>query len=448
MLAAHNDIHRSPTPVVLTHLDEEARSSSSSSTSTAGSLVSRTPSDEPNLLGEGTSSNNELFRDVESHPVRSKSSSSTDNPGCRASTGKFRLQSCKRIALTYAQCQLDPQVCVDELRLLCRYYEPDLIIVGQEQHQKGGLHLHAYVRLARELSTRDQHFFDIKRNVHLNDEDYHAVYHPKIESVRDEVAWEKYVCKDGDYRCFPAWYHPDCASKEVAQQQKKSTKCDQVAQMIMKEGKTPAQVREALPAFFIFHTKQVYEFYHTYLAEKDAKHMRNLFNCLTSFAGDGVLDNQRIAGWLNDHVVKQHEFRSPCLWIWGGTKIGKTQLAEQLRSLGVNTLVVDYASHFYNGISEATQLIVFDEFKAQRSITEMNKLCDGSRCQLDTKGSYYQLTKPLPVLVLSNFAIGDAYHNAELENSAWLDTLRGRFIEIHATAHIVVNSTVVPFDLD
>jgi len=69
----------------------------------------------------------------------------------------------------------------------------------------------------------------------------------------------------------------------------------------------------------------------------------------------------------------------------------------------------------------------------------MNKLTDGSHAQVDVKGlsTGFQFKKPMPVLVLSNFSIAEAYHNSD---QAHLETLSGRFIEINVTDFIVVNA--------
>lgn len=66
----------------------------------------------------------------------------------------------------------------------------------------------------------------------------------------------------------------------------------------------------------------------------------------------------------------------------------------------------------------------------------MNKICDGSTCQLDTKGSHYEIKRPLPVIVTSNFSISGAYSNSDADH---LETLKGRFLEIEVKQPIVVN---------
>lgn len=144
---------------------------------------------------------------------------------------------------------------------------------------------------------------------------------------------------------------------------------------------------------------------------------------------------------MNDHLLKKHEFRGMNLWIKGPTKCGKTSLVQRLIELGLNVYTVDYDTEFWDGINDETQLIVFDEFKAQRKITQMNLICDGHNCRLNIKGGSYQLNRPLPVMVLSNFTISEAYHKSDQEH---LKTLEGRFIhlEIKQGEHIAITTTL------
>lgn len=389
----------------------------------------------------------EFFRDVETAAVRP----GNNNPRNKTPSPQLRA---KRIGLTYPQCPLDPQTLVDHLRTEFQRLEPEVIVVGQENHKDGGLHLHAYMRCNHQISSRNMNIFDIKSNYHVhitsvttsavNDEDIPHVYHPNIRIIKDEAGWLRYITKDGNFKAYPAWYVPNDAVLEKAKEQKKSTKSDLICQAI-KQGDNIDKVREDYPSFFLMHERQVEYYYNCVQQGKRSRYLKSKFYCITSFVGDGELNNQRIAGWLNDHVIKEHKFRTNNLWIWGGTQLGKTSLVELLIENGVNVYTVDYSTHFFTGISINTQLLVFDEFKGQRTITELNKLADGSRCQLDVKGSTFKIEKPIPVLVLSNFPIEQCFHNVE---DAWLNTLRGRFTEINVTKKVEIAINKVPFDLD
>jgi len=385
-------------------------------------------------LTDNNEEEQQFFRHDE-HPSCSSTTTAPAQPNLGSQPihgGYFQLRH-KKIGLTYPQCKEPKEYCRSFLKTLLSHYEPDLIIVSREDHkQTDGEHLHAYVRLNKELRTTDTKFFDMPNE--FGTIPYH--YHPNIRTITDELGWEIYITKGGDYCCEPEWFQVQPEQQKKDKAQKKSTTSAVVAEAI-KKGTPIDQLRLQFPGFFLFHEKQIQHFADAITESQRSTNLRKCYNKIVSFEGDLHIPNQRIAGWLNDHLLHPHKFRSSNLWIYGATKLGKTSLVEQLIDLGVNCYYVDYATHFYNGVSSATQLLVFDEYKGQRSITEMNKLCDGSRCRLDMKGSTFQITKPIPVMVLSNYSINEVYTQVD---QAWLDTLTGRFIEIQVTQHVVVTA--------
>jgi len=438
LLAAHNDI-LPDSPSEFDHYIPSAPGESTTTTTssnrgkaTEAIVLDETPSTASNDLrreGEGGTSDWDLFRNDEPRTQLQRSGDGETGCGSQPTNGgRFRLKH-KRIALTYPHCGINIQLICDELRSLCSDYMPDLIIVAEEQ-TPGNPHRHAYIRLGKPLATTDQRFFDVQSPSG-------QIYHPNIQAVKDETKWEKYICKCNNYTCYPGWYVPDWNAIDKAKEQKKSTKSDLVSQRILK-GESPDDLMQDHPGFFLMHGQQIQRFANVVQQATETKALRLRFKHLACFVGDGHMENQRIAGWFNDHVIRKHEFRAKNLWVWGPTQIGKTTLAEQLRDNGVNTYVVDYSTHFYDGISNDTQLVVYDEFKAQRTITELNKLSDGSRCRLDIKGGSFQLQRPLPVLVLSNFSIDQVYPHVEKN---WLDTLKSRFFEIECKQHITITAT-------
>jgi len=204
----------------------------------------------------------------------------------------------------------------------------------------------------------------------------------------------------------------------------------------------------------LLHNKQVNDFYNTVLQEKQDQVNKDKWDNILRLEvnippppttntedirhyTEGVTFVNRICDWINENVINnKYLFRTPNLWIWGPTKIGKTTLLQQLANAGCNILYVDYNTSFYDGITSKTQLIVFDEFKAQKTITEMNKICDGSSGRYNIKGASFMKLSPTPVIVCSNFSITEAYNKSD---QLHLETLKGRFIEIHAEQHINVS---------
>lgn len=367
-----------------------------------------------------------------SNHSNSTGSSASSSPSTTTTTGNnnnnWQLRA-KNIGLTYPQCIVDKSEMLKHLHTLVGKWDPLLIIVSQEDHESGQPHLHAYIKIKKQLSTRNQRFFDFNKEG--------RIYHPNIQTVRKDQSWISYITKDGHYETYPSGYKPNTAwIKKQKDSKHSSTLTDIVVQDIKSNNLTAEKVYEKYPKFFFQNQDKIERFIMFKHQKEVTEQNKKIFESIKEFVGNHELINQRIAGWLNDNILKPHQFRQKNLWIWGKTQLGKTQLIENLKKNGVTTYSIDYTSKFYDGMHDGIQLISFDEFKAQKTITEMNKLCDGSTCQLDTKGSHYEIKRPLPVIVTSNFSISGAYSNSDADH---LETLKGRFLEIEVKQPIVVN---------
>jgi len=337
----------------------------------------------------------------------------------------FELRHCS-VFLTYPQCTMKKESMLQRLVTLLLDHDPKIIVAHEDHKKTEGEHLHVYVQCKTPIVTASERYFDIDN------------YHPNIRIVKRREGMIKYCCKGGDvvaHNIDVAVYLKDIDTH-------RSHTANDIAVSITK-GATFDDIQKVYPGFAMLHRKVIKETIADEQEKKDEEQRMKKWKTVVSFvAGDGVgFNNMRIAGWLNDHLLHPHVLRGLCLWIKAPTKAGKTTLIEWLRTLGLNILNVDLGSGFYDGISDKTQLIVFDEFKAQKTITEMNKLCDGSLCRLNIKGSSFQLKHPTPVIVLSNFTIKECYHNSD---QAHLETLIGRFLELDIPQgeHISINCEV------
>lgn len=102
----------------------------------------------------------------------------------------FRFQGF-RAFLTYAQCPIEHN---DLLALLRICVEPAVIVeyaIGQETHEDGNLHLHAYLQFDRRVRGNEQ-LFDVLSNEGVR-------YHPNIQTPRSPTKVIDYVTKDGNF---------------------------------------------------------------------------------------------------------------------------------------------------------------------------------------------------------------------------------------------------------
>lgn len=355
---------------------------------------------------------------------------------------RFRIRSTK-IALTYPQCPVSIIGMTDFIRMKTSKYKTNIIVTSMEDHRKtDGRHLHVYVETLDPINTSDCHFFDFSD---VNCMGIETVYHPNIKLVKDKEGWLKYVCKDGNVYCYPIYFDWKVYIKQT--EQHKTTASAKITEAI-NTGESLRDIRNNFAPFMLLHSKQVTQFYNDYHSDlleieaekKWSKIIRLDADTPPGSAYQQAIDNAQIARWITRNTIdKRYQFRDSNLWIYGETKIGKTTLVETLKNAGCNICNIDYGTPFYDGLTDKTQLIVFDEYKAQRTITEMNKLCDGSTGRYNIKGGSFLKTKPIPVLVLSNFSIQEAYHNSDQKH---LETLINRFDVIHVEHHILVKLVI------
>jgi len=351
------------------------------------------------------------------------------------SAGRFQLRN-KLIALTYPQCPLDKMLVREKLEALCMKWGPS-VVVSQEDHKKtDGQHLHCFIQCDNPISVRDPHFFDIQFDGATDK------YTAHIEVVKCAHAYLKYITKqDKDPACTLGFNITKyCEAKE----NKKVTVSTKIVERV-REGATVREIRNEFGGFMLLHSKQVTEFISKTHEDVKLNEAKEKWKTVLRFDGDmqinNSLTNARVAGWLNDHLLKEHQFRGENLWIKGPTKCGKTSLVQRLISLGCQVFIVNNEIEFFDGINDDTQLIVFDEFKAQKKITTMNGLCDGHNCRLNIKGGTYEVNRPIPVLILSNFTCQEAYHKSDQEH---LKTLLGRFIHVEYKEgeHLAITTTL------
>lgn len=96
----------------------------------------------------------------------------------------FKLHG-KTFFLTYPQCPLDKQAVADMLATKGIIVKG---LIGQEKHQDGNLHIHAYCKYLKEIQTRNMKYFDIEHEG--------EIYHGNYQVAREPIKVLKYVTKD------------------------------------------------------------------------------------------------------------------------------------------------------------------------------------------------------------------------------------------------------------
>lgn len=95
--------------------------------------------------------------------------------------------------MTYPQCPIDKDICLDLLKEILTTYGISYIVVSSEQHEDGSPHLHAFISLTSKYDQRNANCLDI------TDPATDTVYHGNYQASRNIAASKQYVKKDGNF---------------------------------------------------------------------------------------------------------------------------------------------------------------------------------------------------------------------------------------------------------
>jgi len=172
----------------------------------------------------------------------------------------------KRFFLTYSQSgDTTKEELLDFLvnRTGVEYY-----IIGQETHQDGGKHLHAYLEWTRQKRVRDPDYFD------------YGTLHPNIQTVRNAVKCQEYCTKEGDY----------IANMEIARGKRTY---GEIIKSSTSANEFIASVEDAYPRDLVLNFERIKTF-------AEAKYTNEHLQYTTEFSSFVVPDE--LTRWVEDNV--------------------------------------------------------------------------------------------------------------------------------------------------
>jgi len=310
----------------------------------------------------------------------------------------FRMQG-KNFILTFPQCDTKKEVAVERLE---QKWKDDLkgYIVCEENHKDGTPHLHVFLQFKEKIRTSKKDYFDFIGGKHGN--------YQVAKSVRGSV---EYVTKAGNY-----------VAKGVdveSIKKKRASKSTEVAKMLM-EGKSMAEVNAVDPGYVMINKRKLEE-YQSWIECENSK--KSKIDWIPPKL-DGLTDaNKQIAEWISKNIRQPRAFKAQQLFIHGPRNLGKTSLIEWLEK-SLSVYHVPMGEEFYDLYSDDYDLVVMDEFKGQKTIQWMNMFLQGSPMNIRKKGAQVMKKKNLPVIILSNYSLGECYPKAR--DDGRLNTLECR----------------------
>lgn len=316
--------------------------------------------------------------------------------------------------MTFPQCDYPLSDFVEKVK---NFFAPLIIVKGvasQELHEDGNKHLHLFVNLEKPCRTRSVRFFDNLVS---------PAKHPNIESkIKSQLKTIKYVIKDGNYQVL----NPDSFDLKLYLSQaekKKSTSSStslEIVKMIKEQNATLDEIDDEFPSYMLRHHQQVQK----YLDFQELKGLRRLraealqmeFRVCPA-AGHNNSSNQALALWLNQNIrtVTPRPHRTPQLWLRSSPEMGKTTMIEYLRTtFNLSIYYWPLDEKWHDGYADGCyDLIVLDEYKAHKKITELNPILSGDPVPLSRRSTSPLLKRDnLPVIISSNFLPQECYHKA------------------------------------
>lgn len=301
------------------------------------------------------------------------------------------------------------------LKSLCSY---EWAIVCREDHRDSeGVHLHAVVRCPKRKRWRHSDLDEVARK--------HGCY----QGCRSLPASVEYCMKDGDY-CYDG-FDPKEYIESFAK--KKSHKAREVSLLIQK-GSVFKDILELYPGYALTNKRKIDDLVDYVEMESRvvpllpwSEALEVITNCRTMYP-----ENLKIYDWIIRNVKKPRAFKQLQLYVHGVPNVGKTSmimyLEKYLRIYHMEKSA--YTDGYYDGKYD---LIVMDEFKAQKTISFWNSWLQGGVMPLNVR--YRSRTKHdnLPVIILSNYLIEEAYCNVDYEKLA---PLRARIEYVNVISFI------------
>ncbi len=325
----------------------------------------------------------------------------------------------KKFLLTFPQCELDPQLVLTRLifKYPCKW-----AIVSQEKHLDGNNHLHLVFWLKEKVVYRNFDFWDFLTGKHGN-------YKVVTSSILKVV---KYVIKDKNYVC-----HGIEPLTWITSHQTKKGASFELAAQLLKEGKSMEELDDMHPGMVARNLAKLQKYQSFLKSCKRKKAAKELEKWKPIDISSLDLDFRTLGLWINNNLAGiPRPFKMKQLWLWGCSNLGKTSLVMNLMKWFRIYMIPMDVRHLDDYEDSDYDLLVMDEFKGQKSITWMNGFTQGSPFPIHRRYHCTMKTKNLPIIVLSNYSIEQAYEKVNMFNPERLNSIKNRFEVINVNKFI------------
>ena len=331
----------------------------------------------------------------------------------------FRINA-RKFALTYPQCDADPSVVILNTLKAFGADKLDYVVVGQEKHSDGELHLHIGMKFTLKKSISNQSTLDALCGKHGN-----------YQAMRNETKWLAYVIKGGNFRVWPDDF--DVKRLIELRLRRVNPKSVQVSDMI-KAGKSIEDIDELHGGYLLEKMGKVKTYMEMHAVKRQRTAQRAAMPDFMASQGISIPEN-RIRSWLamnfNDppEADELNLERHQALYIWGETALGKSLMVDKLKKYLVMykfCMDEDWVDGFADQMFDFAYM---DDFKGNFTVQFMNRWIDPYDVVLKARYAHVTRTKWLPTILTSNCSPHEWYLRVRERSSAvWHSYIRRMYV--------------------
>lgn len=326
---------------------------------------------------------------------------------------------CRDFAVTISQTEVTASLALERItnHLASRRLGIKFIYAAQEEHaNRLQHHLHIYISYVNQLRTSDHTYFNFIADKQAN-----------VQRVRNCFHWLTYCNKhNGEKASSPGF---NVITYLAALKAKTSSTFTLVAEQIIGGQHDLRTLSTENPGFMLQNLLKVRKFVEFIQAGDIAEVQRPAFPLVLSPAILLTLSvpEKEILCWLRIASTGLFDRQSLHLRVVGGTGIGKTRLLRCVSSFFYCYFVPFNDKEWFDNFTGEHSFLIFDEFKSQMKIQDMNAFVDGSNVPLSRRhmGPYIH-SQVIPCIMMTNYSWVDAYPKA-LSNSVLLSTVERRW---------------------
>ncbi len=346
------------------------------------------------------------------------------SPDSVASIDHSKRVQASKFALTYPKCDVLPSVALSKIVSHAKLAKIGFkhVVVVREKHKDGSNHLHCSVVLKKQLKYSDKRgkFWDFVTGGHGN-----------YQRTRRVPAWLVYITKfDEDPKVFPDSF--DVQAYISSNKKKQSYDKHEIASKIVSGQRSMSELISSHSAFLLMNGTKVESFIALCNARDAAQ--RPLVDLPRTpdimWASEWSLAEQSIYAWLIECKHNIFSRGATHLRVLGSTGVGKTYLSCLVQKI-FRVYSMPYAEHWLDEFDGSHNMIVFDEYKSQKTIQFLNSFCDGAGVPLSRRRmAPFVHSTYVPCLMLTNFTWDEAYSKAFNNNPKIKATLERRWTTV------------------